>query len=732
MSRSISFIALALLCCAFALRSDAAEPAAGIPFDAEHTYALELPKGALTPRAFTVAAWVKSENPAESQGILDIGLPSDLFSFYIYRNAVRMLVEGDRSVGEYGFALAPAPEKGVWTHYCGSYDGKSIRVYRNGKLAASKEMATKLRDTDFDGAALHIGAMEPEAARPMLGELADAAVWNRVLTDAEVASLFSDGARALADGQLALWDASSVSADRERLVPVDSDAAYSADRVVFVPLLNRKDSGYRGIWYYNQKLTNEYVYKYSGGMGTYPANHYPFAVYRPEVDKTFFCYGGTDPNENTLWHEVGVYDHKTKKVSRPTVLVDKETEDAHDNPVMTMDDEGRIWVFSTSHGTGRPSYIHRSVRPYDISEFELVHPTKLLGGETVPMTNFSYLQVWNVPERGFISFFTTYDRGLVKDVDPNSKAQRLLATMSSADGVTWSAWNPLAAMEIGHYQNARVQYYRDITGVDGKKPLVKMGTAFNYHPAVAKGDRGVGLNWRTNLYYMQSVDLGKTWKSVDGVELETPLLSSDSPALVRNYEEEKLNVYVTDLAFDWRGAPLIAYVTSKGFESGPEMGPRVFHVAHYVDGTWEFSDVCEVDNNYEYAMFYMEEADKGVIRLVGSFEDGPQAYNTGGEISQWVSRDNGKSWQKEFQLTENSPVNQCFPRRTIDASPEFYAFWATGNGREKSISTLRFSTKDGKVYELPREMKEDWESPILVRDCRDGAAPGSRSRAELE
>ena len=79
-------------------------------------------------------------------------------------------------------------------------------------------------------------------------------------------------------------------------------------------------------------------------MGTYPANHYPFAVYRPEVDKTFFCYGGTDPNENTLWHEVGVYDHKTKKVSRPTVLVDKETEDAHDNPVMTMDDEGRIWA----------------------------------------------------------------------------------------------------------------------------------------------------------------------------------------------------------------------------------------------------------------------------------------------------------------------------------------------------------------------------------------------------
>ena len=28
--------------------------------------------------------------------------------------------------------------------------------------------------------------------------------------------------------------------------------------------------------------------KYSGGMAVYPANHRPFAVYSPEVEKTFF------------------------------------------------------------------------------------------------------------------------------------------------------------------------------------------------------------------------------------------------------------------------------------------------------------------------------------------------------------------------------------------------------------------------------------------------------------
>jgi len=49
--------------------------------------------------------------------------------------------------------------------------------------------------------------------------------------------------------------------------------------------LDQKDTGYRGIWYYNQPSDDEYVYKYS-------AKHRPFAVYRPQVDKTFFCIRG--------------------------------------------------------------------------------------------------------------------------------------------------------------------------------------------------------------------------------------------------------------------------------------------------------------------------------------------------------------------------------------------------------------------------------------------------------
>ena len=143
--------------------------------------------------------------------------------------------------------------------------------------------------------------------------------------------------------------------------------------------LNAKADGYHGIWYMNTPLDNEYRYKYSGGLATYTAKHRPFAIYCKQVNKTFFCYGGTSKDSfikndlsssrgdhkhfsNVLLMMVSYFDHRTGKVPRPTILLDKGTRDAHDNPVISIDSKGFIWIFSTSHGTNRPSYIHKSLR----------------------------------------------------------------------------------------------------------------------------------------------------------------------------------------------------------------------------------------------------------------------------------------------------------------------------------------------------------------------------------
>ena len=449
--------------------------------------------------------------------------------------------------------------------------------------------------------------------------------------------------------------------------------------------LNAKATGHRGIWYMNQPSNDEYVYKYSGGLGTYCAKHQPFAVYRPEVEKTFFCYGGaTAENSRHLLHMVAYYDHKTGRVPRPTILLDKQTSDAHDNPVLSVDSEGYVWVFSTSHGRSRPSYIHRSREPYSVEAFDRVVATYTEDGKAVPITNFSYMQAWHQPGWGFVCFFTRYS-------DP---APRTNYFMTSRDGVHWSNRQRLAAMEQGHYQISAL----------GRRCA---GAAFNYHP------KGKGLNWRTNLYYMETQDHGQTWVTADGQKLDVPLTDPASEAIVKDYKSQGLNVYLKDICYDQQDRPVILYITSKGYQSGPQNDPRTWTIARWTGRQWRFHEVTTSDNNYDMGSLYLEP--DGTWRIIGPTQPGPQAYNPGGEMAMWTSRDAGQTWTMAKQLTTGSERNHTYARRPVNAHPDFYALWADGHGRQPSESTLYFCNRNGDVFVLPRQMDEDSVTPQIMK-----------------
>ncbi len=450
--------------------------------------------------------------------------------------------------------------------------------------------------------------------------------------------------------------------------------------------LNQKADGYRGIWYMNQPSGDEYVYKYSGGLGTYCAKHRPFAIYCPQVNKTFFCYGGaTKEDSRKLLHMVSYFDHETKTVPRPTILLDKKTSDAHDNPVISVDDKGYIWIFSTSHGRTRPSYIHRSERPYDIQSFKLVSATRLDGDAREPINNFSYLQAWHSAADGFQVFFTRY----------GYPAKRTICFMSSADGIAWSEWQRIAAIEEGHYQ---------ISGI-GKS---KIGTFFNYHP------KGKGLNWRTNLYYLESTDGGVSWQTIDGQPLSLPLTKVSNPALIRDYQSEGLNVYLKDLRYDEQDRPVLLYITSKGYESGPKNDPRTWTIARWTGEQWEYSTITRSDNNYDFGELWMIAPDDW--RVIGPTETGPQPFNPGGEIAMWTSRDQGSTWKQTRQMTSGSEKNHTYVRRALNAHPDFIAIWADGHGRQPSDSQIYFSDIEGNVFQLPTEMKSDAVTPLEIRN----------------
>ncbi len=437
----------------------------------------------------------------------------------------------------------------------------------------------------------------------------------------------------------------------------------------------------------NQPSNDEYVFKYSGGLGTYCAKHQPFAVYSEEANKTFFCWGGaTRENPQQLMHMVSLYDHSTGAVPRPTILLDKQTDDAHDNPVISLDNNGYIWIFSTSHGTGRPSYIHRSCRPYDIDQFEQIAATRRTDGKPVAFDNFSYFQVWHLPEHGFTAFLTHY----------NDPAVRTSFFITSPDGINWSKWQRLAAIEQGHYQ---VSTHRN----------GKLACAFNYHP----GDRQPGLNWRTNLYYMKSSDLGKTWKTAQGDVLSCPLTEIQNPALIHDYAKDGLNVYMKDIIVDNSGHPVILYLTSKGYESGPENSPRTWNTARWNGSAWDIRPAMESDSNYDTGSLYIESESEW--RIIAPTEDGPQPFNPGGEVSMWLSTDLGKTWERFHEMTRNSEQNHTYVRRPVNAHPDFYAFWADGHARKLSESRLYFSDKDGNVRVLPETMTGQTAEPCMLR-----------------
>lgn len=450
-----------------------------------------------------------------------------------------------------------------------------------------------------------------------------------------------------------------------------------------------RDSGYRGVWYYNQKSQDEYVYKYSGGLGTYCAKHQPFAVYCKAIDKTFFCFGGTTRDSyRRLHHLVSYYDHKTGTVPRPVILLDKQTSDAHDNPVLSVDDQGHIWIFSTSHGRVRPSYIHKSVRPYDISAFEKITPTfeRARGGRG-PFDNFSYFQAWHVKDQGFACFFTRY----------GSPAARTSMFVTSPDGISWSRWHRLAAIDKGHYQIS----------------VVDRGVAaccFNYHPEPK------GLNWRTNLYYLETRDLGKSWQNAAGQRLEVPVRQPQNPALVHEYEKEGLKVYLKDIRLDAARRPAILFITSKGYQSGPANNPRTWRLARFDGKSWAIHDITTSDNNYDMgSLFYDQVGGREEWRVIAPTGKGPQAFNPGGEVQTHVSTDGGKTWRLEAQLTERSAYNHTYVRRPVQAHPDFYAIWADGHGRKPSGSRLYFATRDGKVFLLPPRMSGAQAAPLRIR-----------------
>lgn len=449
--------------------------------------------------------------------------------------------------------------------------------------------------------------------------------------------------------------------------------------------------GFHGIWYSNQNTHDQYVYKYSGGLGTYPQQTAPIAIHEARANRTYFLYGGTKPEENVLKNYISYFDHASKKLARPRELRHVGENDIHMNATLAIDDGGTLWVFVNSHGDAGRGNLFKSSKPFEIDEFDEVSLPSSVFGNNKQRIKLSYTDPVYVPGQGLMLIWNQYHRN------------RSVWAATSRDGMSWIPSHSTQLLDVtenngkGEYQMAR--------------PIgERVGVVANFHPG--------GLNHRTNLYYLETSDFGQTWKNVAGVKLDLPLKTTINPALIHDYHAEHMMVYMKDFNFDEEGRPVILYLTvsdadGKGHLPGPERGERMLHTAQWSGSDWVVKDVFTTDHNYDHGELYIEQNNRW--RIIGPYIDGPQKYGTGGEVGVWISTDRGDSWKLNEQWTSGSEFNHTYLRRPLNASPGFYAIWADGHAFHKSSSRLYFATQDGHVYRMPTQFEGESMSPQLIR-----------------
>ena len=431
----------------------------------------------------------------------------------------------------------------------------------------------------------------------------------------------------------------------------------------------------------NEKVGGEYVYKYSGGFATYPQWHAPVAIHAPAVQKTFFVLGGSggavSESGDRLVHLVGAFDHRTGEVSRPVRLLDKQTEDAHDNPVLSIDGAGHLWVFSAAHGTSRPAYIHRSRQPYDLSAWDLVQTS-----------NFSYPQPWYLPGRGeFLFLHTRYQQG---------QRSLFFEPIARRPGLEHTG-------EAGAHRHGRLP--------DLVADRRSRGHGVRHAPL--DGPRRPGPQLPIEHLLPRDARCGP---HVEDRRRAAGDAAGDRRRARCHACSTRSARTAASISRIW---PSMSGGTRSSCTSRREGSGRVrragrtsWFTARWTGAAWEHRRFTESDHNYDHGSLFIE-AD-GHWRVIAPTDPGPQPFGTGGEMVLWISSDRGATWTRARTLTAGSARNHSYARKPLGAHPDLYAIWADGDARQPSRSVVHIATRDGDVYALPERMSAGSARPTRL------------------
>jgi len=400
----------------------------------------------------------------------------------------------------------------------------------------------------------------------------------------------------------------------------------------------------RGVWYccghkVNTLPGHEWVY--SGPMGMYCSWHRPMAAYRPEVNRTFFVFGNAD-NAPTI----SSYDHATGRFAHPVVLGSNPDGDAHRNPTLLVEKNGHLLVFFGAHG--HVTQVVRSLKPYDLTQWEPVAP--------MSDDKTSYPQCWELLPG---EVFVTYRQA------PEWTTGSWRMTTSPDSGRSWTP--PRELVNLG--ENC---VYGISIGATGEYPR-RVHFVWSRLGGGTPEEIATKHLWarRYNIYYACSDDGGRTWQRSDGAPYELPITDETAEEI---YNCGQRGVWLKDIQLDEQGHLYILFIDSE-----PATYEGTWKVARLTDDGWQFSDITGSDHMY----------DDGGIAILSNDDIRVYAPSTvvqpqedGGDIEEWQSVDQGRTWANTRHVTSGSRYSHNNVKIALDhqLSPgDVRMFWSYGD-----------------------------------------------------
>ncbi|WP_102798919.1 BNR-4 repeat-containing protein [Bowmanella denitrificans] len=464
------------------------------------------------------------------------------------------------------------------------------------------------------------------------------------------------------------------------------------------------NSGYNGIHYKQYFSASQQAIKYSGNFATYTAKHRPLAIYDASKNKTFFTYGSgigeestSESTKRTLGIFVGCFDHVTDELCVPKVVTVKGmnadgrigsiVDDPHDNAALLIDQSGYLWVYVSGRSRMREMEVYKSESPHDHSKF-------------VNVTDDEFKELMDTRER-----MMSYPQPWL--VEYEEKLQKVLIHNQYTNGrelyIKLPGQKSTKLVSGGHYA---------VSHAKGKRLVV----AYNSHGL--GNSNPAHVDSRSNLYFMESNDGGKTWMNSNGMSLDSkfPLVTdSDDTRIMRYFfaENDPKNwyIYLKDIKINIDGTINVLYVASKSADPTNTSARRELVLATKSDSGWFFNTV-RTDINHNYSTGFVADGGKRIVFPVYKPGTNKQQF-AGGTVYIGTFKNSSWGWS-ELTACQYPGQNHNYVRDVINGKPDFEFFWGQADGEFKAnspkLDMYYFDGSDARV--MPYEMHSS--SPGLI------------------